>query len=1013
MAATRHFVFPPFRLDIVNRQLWRGDTLVAVRPKPLAVLTYLVEQAGRLVSQEELRKAIWDKTYVSEGVLREHVRELRAVLADDADAPCFIETLPRRGYRFIAPLSTITPPVQSPKPVLSPSTSLRINSVEGSKAQGLQSAIVGRETELHQLQGCLARAWVGERQIIFVTGEAGIGKTTVVEAFLERIGTQGEIWIGRGQCVEQHGAGEAYLPILDALSRLHRGAAGQEIIRLLRQSAPTWLVQMPTLLSEAERETLQQQVAGATKERMLRELAEAIEVMTSVGASPESSLLVLVLEDLHWSDVSTLDFLAYVARRREAARLFVLATYRPVEVVVKDHPLRGIKQELQLHRQCAELALEFLRPDDIVEYLAMRFGVEAHGLASTRELARLLHRRTDGNPLFMVNVVENLIRQGMLGQEEGQWQAQRAVEAVKVGVPDNLQQMIEQQVERLSPEEQQVLEVASVVGTEFSAAAVAAGLETGTGTVEEHCTRLVRRGQFLRVSGLQEWPDGTVAAGYSFGHALYREVLYERVSAGQRMELHRRLGERIEAAYGQRVHEVAAELATHFERGRKYQKAVQYLQQAGENALQRSAPQEAIDHLTKGLEFLRLLPDSPERSSQELTLQIAIGAPLMTTKSPAAREVAQAYTRARELCQQVGEIPQRCRVLIGLWMFYLMRAEYQTAYELGDQLLSVAQRQPESDFLLQAHQVLGLTLLWRGEFPSARTHCEHGIALYNPQQHHSHAFFYGVDPGVGCLTYAAYALWTLGYPDQGLKSIQEGLALASIRTHPYSYAYVLLGAATVYNLRRDGPAVQEQTKVLVPLATEQGFPVFSAVGTMLDGWALTMQGQRKGILQMSEGLTAYRATGAELGRTCHQSLLAEAHGKLGQTEEGLLAVAVALAAVAKTEERWYEAELYRLKGELTLLQENQKSKGKRQKAKITTPQTEAEAYFHQAIAIARHQEAKSWELRAAMSLSRLWQQQGKQKQAHQMLAEIYGWFTEGFDTKDLQEAKALLEELSH
>lgn len=423
---------------------------------------------------------------------------------------------------------------------------------------------MGRELELAQLHTCLAKALNGERQIIFVAGEPGIGKTTLVDAFLARLADEHEheheLRIGRGQCIEHYGAGEAYLPLLEALGRLGRESGGQRLIELLNQQAPTWLVQMPALLTAPELEILQRKTQGVTRHRMLRELAEAMEALTAERP------LVLWLEDLRWGDVSTLNWLAFVARRREQACLLVIGTYRPVDVLVQGHPLRTVKQELQTRGYCTELLLDFLNEEEIAEYLTQRFVSpspalagegrgEGRSQASLRKLAQLIHGRTDGNPLFMVNVVNDLLARGVLVQSNGRWELKEQVEEVASRVPKNLQQLIAQQIERLRPETHRLLEVASVAGAEFSAAAVAAGLETEVDALEEQCEGLVRQEHFLRASGTAEWPDGTVAARYRFQHALYQEVLYNQLTARRRQRLHQQIGEREEKGYGERAGE--------------------------------------------------------------------------------------------------------------------------------------------------------------------------------------------------------------------------------------------------------------------------------------------------------------------------------------------------------------------------------------------------------------------------------------------------------------------------
>jgi predicted ATPase len=536
---------------------------------------------------------------------------------------------------------------------------------------------------------------------------------------------------------------------------------------------------------------------------------------------------------------------------------------------------------------------------------------------------------------------------------------------------------------------------------------------------------LARREFFVQAQGSSEWPDGMVSAHYRFLHALYQEVLYSRVTPGRRVELHRRIGEREEQAYRQRAHEIAAELAVHFEQGRDYRKAVQYLHLAGANATRRSAHKEAISLLTKGLEWLKTLPDTSERTQQELALHITLGTPLQATRGFSSPEVGAAYGRARELCQQVGETRQLFLVLNGLRTFHQVRGELLPARELAEQLLGLAQREQDPTLLVVAYWAVGSAFFYLGELGTAQTHLEQSLILYHAQRHSSQEFLLsgGIEPGVFGLSWTAFVLWQLGYPAQALQQSQAARTLAEALSYPLSLAGARVLAAQLHQLRREGPLTQEWAEAAITLVHEQGFPGWLGRGAILQGWALAEQGQvEEGIAQMRHGLATCQAIGVGTFHSYSLALLAEAYGKAGQPEDGLATLAEALALVDKSGERFYEAELYRLRGELTL----HKSRvgiahQERTVAEAGTvggahptadSQVEADACFLKAIEISRQQQAKSLELRAVMSLARLWHSQGKKAEAHQMLAEIYNWFTEGFDTKDLQEAKALLEELA-
>jgi predicted ATPase len=588
---------------------------------------------------------VWGDTIVGDAALTACIQELRGALADDIRRPRFIETRHRRGYRFVARVLPSTP--QSP------------SSVSPSPARPRPTPlVVGRDRELTELRGCLEQATNGDRQIVFVSGEPGIGKTTVVELFLAEAGSGDRLRIAQGRCIETHGAGEAYLPLLEAMTRLCREPGGQAIARLLRQHAPTWLTQMPSVLNASELRTLKRQTYGVTRERMLRELAEAVEVMAS------EIPLILWLEDLHWSDPSTVDWLGYLARRPGPARVLVLGSYRP-EALTRGHPLAAAKDELKVHGHCRDLAVARLEETAVGEYLARRFTAER----AFAELAGMICERTGGNPMFVVSVADDLVRRAVLIERAGRWEVEGSPGLAQIAIPEDVRRMIGHELDGVRPDERRILEAASAAGVEFSAAAVAAAEQIGLDDVERRCAELARHASFLTSHGSDTWPDGTVAGRYGFRHALYQEVVYERMPAARRVELHHRIGERLEAGLRERAVEAATELAMHFERGRDPTRAIRYLRVAGEIATQRSAAREAVAHLTRALDLLRAQPDTPERAEQEVALQIALGGPLMAIKGRGAPEVERAYMRAQELCQQIGDTPQLFPVFWGLFLF--------------------------------------------------------------------------------------------------------------------------------------------------------------------------------------------------------------------------------------------------------------------------------------------------------------------------------------------------------
>src|SRR5499426_4816627 len=499
MEPAHALTFDAFRLEPPPGGLWRGDTGIALRPRSLAVLRYLVTHAGRLVPKAELRQHVWGSTHVSDTVLRTCVQEIRAALGDTAGAPQYLETVAQQGYRFRVASDTEEPPPLTAGP------------------------IVGRQQDVERLEGWFQRAAHGTRQLVFVSGDVGIGKTTVVDLFLARCAAASGVRIGRGQCVEHYGEGEPYLPFFEALWQLSHGPERDAILAVLRRYAPLWLVQLPGLVSELELERLQRQVAGATPTRMRRELAQALDVLAT------DAPLVLVLEDLQWSDPSTVDLLAHLAQRREPAQLLVLGTYRPVDLVLHAHPLRGLVQELGGRGLVHDLPLELLPAADVAAYLAGRLGGPV-----APALVAGVHARTDGHPLFLVTLVAHLVQQRLLGRSAGQWTLRAGGEARVAELPEAVRQVLTRRLDTLPAAARQVLEVASVVGPAFAAAAVAAGTQDTVEAVDAVCDELVTRHRLLEDTGVTVWPDGTRGGGYRFHQALSQQVLYAALGPTRR-----------------------------------------------------------------------------------------------------------------------------------------------------------------------------------------------------------------------------------------------------------------------------------------------------------------------------------------------------------------------------------------------------------------------------------------------------------------------------------------------
>jgi predicted ATPase len=689
----------------------------------------------------------------------------------------------------------------------------------------------------------------------------------------------------------------------------------------------------------------------------------------------ERQPVLFILEDLHWTDPTTLELLNLLIDQTPTASMCALLTCRPEFQPSWSH--RSYLTEVTVNRLSRSQ----------IERMAHQV---ADGKRLPTEVIQQLVDKTDGVPLYVEEMTKAVLESGALKEVDGHYELAGSI--ASLSIPATLQDSLMARLDRLVTAKG-VAQYASVIGRQFSYEMLQAvsGLEEAT--LQRELGRLVEA-ELIYQRGVL--PDTT----YLFKHALIQDIAYESLLRSTRQGYHRCIAEVLEEQFPETAERQPELLARHYTEAGFSELAIGYWQEAGEKAMQRSAHVEAITHLNKGLEVLKTLPESAELVQKELMIQVALGTPLIATKGNAAPDVERVYARARELCQQVGNTPQFFLVLRGLIVYYMTRGQLQTATQLGEQLLRLAHAQHDPALLLLAHYQLGMVLFWRGKPASAHTHHTQALAIYTPQAHRALAWRYGTDLGVGSGGHVALELWYLGYPDQALQHSQSARTLAQDMSHPFSLAFALTVTAMLHQIRREVPAAHEQSVAGLHLATEQEFAQWWAWGTVLRGWTQAMQGQEEvGIAGIRQGLTASVDTGSQQFQPYFLGLLAEAYGKNGHPEEGLPPLAEALAVIDTTEARYYEAELHRLNGELLLQQSADNA-------------TEAESCFQQAISIAQNQSAKSWELRAATSLARFWQSQGKRDEARELLAPVYEWFTEGFDTADLIDAKSLLDELA-
>ena len=930
--------FPPYRLDERAGRLWHADRAVELRPKAWALLRYLADRPGALVTKEELHAAVWGDTVVSDDTLTQTLGELRRALQDDPRAPRVIETVHRRGVRFIARVRTTPPGDQG---ITSAVTLPSVPHV------GPPATLVGRDTELATLRAIFQAASAGERQVVFMQGEPGIGKTSIVEAFLHslRASADGAL-IGYGQCVEQHGEREPYMPALEALERLSHGPARDLLLSTLRAVAPSWLARMPSLHSPADAGRPGRGDTDTTPHRMLREfasLAEAISV---------DRPLVLVLEDLHWSDQGTVDLVSVLAQRPERARVMLLGTYRPAEATVLDHPFAQVVGALRTHRQCREIALEYLSRAHVTTYLQGRF----HASTVDDDVAAVVHAHTDGNPLFMVRLVEHLLDRGWLAEDGGVWRLSADRAAIEQEVPEDIQQLIQGQLRLASRAERDVLEVASVVGVVFDAPAVAAGLGLAPDEVESLCDELCRPRRWLHHRRSVEWPDGTLAVRYTFGHALYQRVLYARLSPSRRAILHQQIGERIEAGYAARTADVSGELAIHFQHSRDRRRAVAYLEQAAKRAYGRLAYRDTVACLEPALRLLGELPDTPDRARDELRLRQLFTVVLTQTAGYVAEGLLDNLTRARRLSEQLADPAGLFDVLCALCLLHSNGGDLHEAERVGEEL-SPLSGQLDPSAVVEASFLRGGVALWGGDLDAAEPFLAEALSSsVSPEEADR---LYGVNPLVAARSFESLRRWMRAEPDRARAAQAEAMALAERLGRPFTVAHAAAYAGFLHVLNGEWREAARMATRAADLSDEYGFPLWSGTALVIRGRALVEQGEgERGLAEIREGLDVLRRAKIRLAASLWFSLLAEACLRLDRVDEGLAATDAGLVHCRDTAARLFEAELWRLRGELIL-------RGARSRTRLRPDAVrESEECFAKAHEVARAQGAHMLERRA-------------------------------------------------
>ena len=859
--------------------------------------------------------------------------------------------------------------------VIAPST--RRTRFDISAERGL-TPFVGRERELELLLDGFERSKRGRGQAFSITAEAGVGKSRLLYEFRKAVANE-DVSFLEGKCLS-FSRGVAYHPIIDILKtqfEIHGNDKDTEIISKVEENLETLGVDeaymLPYILELLSVEESGINSIPTSAEGKKIHIIESVKRIALKGS--EIRPLILAIEDLHWIDNSSEEALKELLNSISGARILLLFTYRPE--FVHSWGSRSYHCQVNLNRFSNRESLI------MVTHLLGEGEIDS-------DLEEFILERTEGVPFFIEEFVKSLKDLRVVERRGSRFVAVKNFR--DVSLPSTIQEVIMARVDSLPEDAKKLLQMGSVIGREFDYKLI--GVVTGLPD-QELLSRLsvLKDAELLYERGI--YPHSTCI----FKHALTQDAAYQSLMSATRKQYHSAVAKKLEEHFPERRRAHPEILAHHFTEAGLSEQAVPYWRMAGEIAIKHSAHLEAADHFTRGLELLKTLPETTEHLKQELALQIALYAPLSGAKGYGAPEVDRAYNRARELCEKVGEPSQLFLVLYGLWGHNFVLGKLDMVPKLAEQCLNLAQDIRDPALLMEAYRMVGETALYHGDFEKAREYWEHSLSLYDPEKHRAHAEIYGQDPGVALLAHGSMILWYLGHPDQARKRSDESLALAREHAHPFTLAFALYIGVVPYQCSGDVTTTQVRLEEAIDLSEKQGFPFWLALATSLHGWIYVEQGRvAKGIEVILKGLADSRATGAEIHILYHLAILADAYRRDERVDDGLQTVNEALAMCDETEMRFYESELHRIKGELLLSQDKSDPDG--------------EVHFRKALELARKQSARSFELRAAMSLCRLWQSQGKKDEARKGLSEIYGWFTEGFETYDLKEANKLLQALS-
>lgn len=983
--------FDSYIFDPESGELHKGEVCQVLTPKDSAVLAFLLDRQGTLIKKEEILASVWADTVVGDDVVKSCIKRIRKALRDDFNDPTYIETIKRRGYRFLCQVKRVVHASSDHHQTSERQERYEAYIDNGNAELPLVQNQVARSRQLRTLLNGYDVAMQGTCRAFIVRGVAGIGKTFLVNLFTSAVAGDSDVIIAKGHCLKNVEMVEQYYPILTALQQINQHFGNSEFKTILLQYAPMWLLHFPWLLTYDERKNIEIALQGVGESRKIREL---IALLTSIT---QQTPIILILEDLHWADILSAEFFSSFVEHMAYSRILLIGTYRSEERVFSKVP--GILAESVAKSQCEEIHLAPFSQQEILEYLSLQRISES----KIEALAKWFYMNTEGLPLFIDNLYRYMELNGWLSQLDNFLEKINDRAGISRIVPDNLNVLIESQINQLGEREKAYLEAASICGMQFNTRyleTVCRGSVEGEGS--RYLDSLSQCYGFLGHLGSTTHSDGIEGENYSFIHSWFQKIAYERINPVKRKGLHNAIGTRIETIHKDDVEEIVPTLAFHFEKGGNIQKAVQYRKLAGIKAFQRFSFSGTIEHLSKALTLLERMPEKSTLPAYELEMLIPLGASLVTTSGYSHPNVEKNYRRAHELCLEAEATPHLFPVLFGLCMYHLVKGEFELENQLRNHFMKFADS--DVQYLMWGYTLHSMVTWYRGEFLDSCKYADLAVCDYDPGLQRKDLQLFGMDGGICCTMHNAIAQWMLGYPEKAKREMGRSLELSATYGNPYMQSWNLCFAGWLSFFLHDISDVKRYAESSLQIAAQSKIDYWVIQATILKGWSEVQQDtQSDAAGQMEQMIEIHRKSGARLVRGMFLYQLADCHEKNNDFQSALKCLDAAIDGINRTGENWCRSELLRKKGELLV----KFHKGNLPEAELVLQ--EASKLFTDAITVARTQSAKIFELRAVISLYRLWDCSEIGENIKNDLRELYAWFTEGHETYDLQQAKAILE----